>query len=160
MRWFSPFGKFTRIGHIPGEGWPLLREGGPMSYEARPSRCSIPLRPLHTAPYIYQPFIDRLIYHQFIIHQPRLRAAGQQPCSMPSSINLLSPAFINHSSAVGQPPFIEHICHPPSRISAGHPTRSLSLSHTLFSRSLSLYQSITPTDVSSPPRESERGRRG
>ena len=37
MRWFSPFGQFIRIGHIPGEGWPLLREVGPMSYEATPS---------------------------------------------------------------------------------------------------------------------------
>jgi len=30
-------GQFTRIGHIPGGGLPLLREGGPISYEARPS---------------------------------------------------------------------------------------------------------------------------
>ena len=27
----------TRIGHIPGGGRPLLREGGPISSEARPS---------------------------------------------------------------------------------------------------------------------------
>ena len=29
-------GQFTRIGHIPGGGQPLLREGGPISYDARP----------------------------------------------------------------------------------------------------------------------------
>ena len=37
LRWFSRCGQFTRIGHIPGQGRPLLREGGPISYEARPS---------------------------------------------------------------------------------------------------------------------------
>ena len=35
----------TRIGRIPGGGRPLFREGGPISYEPRPSRCSSPLRP-------------------------------------------------------------------------------------------------------------------
>ena len=29
--------QLTRIGHVPVEGRPLLREGGPISYEARPS---------------------------------------------------------------------------------------------------------------------------
>ena len=33
---FSDKGQFTRIGHIPGGGQPLLREGGPISYEATP----------------------------------------------------------------------------------------------------------------------------
>ena len=36
LRWFSRCGPFTRIGHIAGGGRPLLREGGPISYEARP----------------------------------------------------------------------------------------------------------------------------
>ena len=36
-RWFSRCGPFTRIGHIPGGGRPLLRDGGPISYQARPS---------------------------------------------------------------------------------------------------------------------------
>ena len=35
--WFSRCGQFTRIGHIPGGGRPLLREGGPISYETTPS---------------------------------------------------------------------------------------------------------------------------
>ena len=39
LRCFSHFGDFTRCGHIPGGGRPLLREGGPISYEARPSDC-------------------------------------------------------------------------------------------------------------------------
>ena len=29
--------QFTRIGHIPGGGRPLLRDGGPISYNAGPS---------------------------------------------------------------------------------------------------------------------------
>ena len=33
----SHSGQFTRAGHIPGGGRPLLQEGGPISYEARPS---------------------------------------------------------------------------------------------------------------------------
>ena len=37
LRWFSRCGPLTRIGHIPGVGRPLLREGGPISYEATPS---------------------------------------------------------------------------------------------------------------------------
>ena len=37
MHWFSRSGQFTRIGHVSGAGRPLLREGGPISYEARPS---------------------------------------------------------------------------------------------------------------------------
>ena len=36
---FSPR---RRIGHIPGGERPLLREGGPISYELRPSRSSSP----------------------------------------------------------------------------------------------------------------------
>ena len=44
LRWFSRFCHFTRTGHIPGGGGrPLLREGGPFSYEARPSRCFSPI---------------------------------------------------------------------------------------------------------------------
>ena len=39
------FGQFTRIGHIPGGGQPLLREGGPISYDPRPLRCSGPNSP-------------------------------------------------------------------------------------------------------------------
>ena len=35
-------GQFTRIGHISEGGRPLLREGGPISYEPRPSRSSTP----------------------------------------------------------------------------------------------------------------------
>ena len=34
--WFSRCGPFTQIGHIPGGGRPLLREGGPISYQPRP----------------------------------------------------------------------------------------------------------------------------
>ena len=37
LRWFGRCGQFTRISHIPGEGRPLLREGGPISYEATTS---------------------------------------------------------------------------------------------------------------------------
>ena len=37
LRWFSRCSQFTRISHVPGEGRPLLREGGPISYEATPS---------------------------------------------------------------------------------------------------------------------------
>ena len=31
------YSQFTRIGHVLGGGQPLWREGGPISYEARPS---------------------------------------------------------------------------------------------------------------------------
>ena len=39
-RWlhlFSRCSQCTRVGHVPGGGRPPLREGGPISYEARPS---------------------------------------------------------------------------------------------------------------------------
>ena len=42
--WCS-FGHFTQIGHIPGGGRPLWREGGPISYEPRPSASFRPLPP-------------------------------------------------------------------------------------------------------------------
>ena len=42
IRWFSHIGQCTRSGHFPGRRRPLLREGGPISYEPRPSRCSSP----------------------------------------------------------------------------------------------------------------------
>ena len=45
LRWFSRCGQFTRIGHIPGEGRPLLRKDGPMSYEATPSASFQPVTP-------------------------------------------------------------------------------------------------------------------
>jgi len=34
VKWFSRCGHFTRIGQITEGGRPLLREGGPISYEA------------------------------------------------------------------------------------------------------------------------------
>jgi len=37
LRWFSDRAQFTQIGHVPGGRRPLLREGGPISYEPRPS---------------------------------------------------------------------------------------------------------------------------
>ena len=43
LRWFSRCGQFTRIGHILGGGRPLLKEGGPISYMARPSGVFQPL---------------------------------------------------------------------------------------------------------------------
>jgi hypothetical protein len=42
LRWFILFGQFTRIGRISGGGRPLLQEGGPISYEQRPSPSSTP----------------------------------------------------------------------------------------------------------------------
>ena len=33
---FSVKGQFTLLGHIPGGGRPLLREGAPISYQPRP----------------------------------------------------------------------------------------------------------------------------
>jgi len=38
----SRYSQCTRIGHVPGEGRPLLWEGGPISYETRPSVCFLP----------------------------------------------------------------------------------------------------------------------
>ena len=43
LRWFGDEGEFTRMRHIPGGRRPLLREGGPISYEARPSPCFQPM---------------------------------------------------------------------------------------------------------------------
>ena len=43
--WFSRCGHFTRFGQIPGGGRPLLREVGPISYEATPSAFSQPNHP-------------------------------------------------------------------------------------------------------------------
>ena len=39
----------TRIGHIPGGGRPLLREGGPISYQSRPSATFPKLSPQQRA---------------------------------------------------------------------------------------------------------------
>ena len=39
----TPLTNDERIDHIPEGGRPLLREGGPNSYKARPSRCSSPI---------------------------------------------------------------------------------------------------------------------
>jgi hypothetical protein len=56
INWFSQYGQFTRIGHIPG-GWrPLLRQVGPICYEPRLSPCSCTLEPLTSA---LQPFESR-----------------------------------------------------------------------------------------------------
>ena len=44
LRWSSRCGQFTGISHIPGGGQPLLREGGPISYEARPSASFQPAK--------------------------------------------------------------------------------------------------------------------
>ena len=38
----SHYSQFTRIGHVPGGVQPLLREGGPISYEATPSAVRQP----------------------------------------------------------------------------------------------------------------------
>jgi len=38
LRWFSDKRQFTRAGRNSEGGRTLLREGGPISYEARPSR--------------------------------------------------------------------------------------------------------------------------
>ena len=46
----SRFGHFTRIGHVPGGRGALLREGGPISYKARPSQCSCPVWASRTCP--------------------------------------------------------------------------------------------------------------
>ena len=35
--WCSRFGPLSRTGHIPGGWWPLLQQGGPISYQPRPS---------------------------------------------------------------------------------------------------------------------------
>ena len=45
LRWFSRCGQFTRIGHIPGGGRPLLREGGPISYESASFHPNPPASP-------------------------------------------------------------------------------------------------------------------
>ena len=48
LRWFSRFGPLTRNGHIPGRCRPLLREGGPISYQPRPEATF----PKHVAPLV------------------------------------------------------------------------------------------------------------
>jgi len=42
LRLFDRYSQFIRIGHVPGGGRPLLREGGPISYEATPSAFFLP----------------------------------------------------------------------------------------------------------------------
>ena len=52
---FSDKGQFTQLGHIPGGRRPLLREGGPISYEPGPSRSSSPFSVLHPIPFTLHP---------------------------------------------------------------------------------------------------------
>ena len=73
-------GHSTRIGHIRGGGRPLLREGGPISYEATPSRCSRP-NPLPTVGLIL----------------PSIRPSWKIPRSLPTETTVESVTFQSKS---------------------------------------------------------------